>query len=211
MKKCFLGTIVVFGLMVGLTNYRMLAQPAEPKCTAKFLQSLTIRGLHLGMAADEVLALFPGASERQDIKEILAKANGYPHWGFAGLSFVRNDIYAALRKEQFDGVESISVSLFDERLVSFSIYYSGYGSGGAAWDSTNQFVSKTAGMLQLPTLENWVSNGSQMRLECGGPRISIFSSGDSNSSISISDLRYQSIMQERERARRETRRQEFKP
>jgi hypothetical protein len=212
MKTLFLGPITAFGLIAGLTNHAMLAQSAAPKCTAEFLRSLTIRGLHLGMTTDEVLAFFAGASERQDIKDTLARANGYPSWGYAGLSFFRNDFYTALRKEQFEGVESARVSFFDGRLVSFSIGYPGYSSNGPAWDSVGQFVSKMAEMLHLPSLENWSKdNNSQMRIECGGPQINLYSSGESGSSITVSDSSFQSVIQEREHVRREKRRQEFKP
>lgn len=208
MKKLFLGTLTAF---VGLFILSYVHVFAQTTCNPVVVQNLTIRGLRLGMTAEEVLALFPGASERPDLKAELERAKDYPRWGVAGMFFERQNGFGSPIKREFDGLSYISVTLLDGRLRDFTIQYLGYNEGGTAWETTDQFLAKVIAAFSLPPLELWQREGNVLLLKCGDFTVRASAQGDSGGSFAVRGPDIRPIIQERERARREQRRREFKP
>ena len=211
MRRLLTAAILVSGLLVSAVSGGD-AQTAEQKCSAQLARSLTIRGLRLGMSIEETLALFPGASERQDVKSALANANDHPNYGQARLSFAPGNVSQSVRQTRFEGVSNINVTLFDSRLVSFSVQYPGFEGGGYSWKNVDDLISKFAETLRLPEPRYWNSNdGYTKHLDCGELRVSAFASGNGNGSITIADDSYVKVVEERRSSLYEKRRHEFKP
>jgi hypothetical protein len=80
--------------------------------------------MSLGITVDRVLSLFPGSSERSNIKGALETADGYPSYGIARLYFQIPEYPQAFR-DRFSGIRGISVTLLDGRVVELGIYYAG--------------------------------------------------------------------------------------
>ena len=202
MRRLLTAAILASGIILTLIVPTSYAQTAESKCTAQMAKSLNIRGLQLGMTTEELLALFPGASDRQDVKSNLARADGYPNFGGVSLSFGRDDQWRSLNQERFTGISSIGVTLFDGQLVRFSVGYIGFEQGGASWDNFDQWITKLNETLKLPESRYWIGE----RLMCEGIEISA-----SPGSLRLYDLAYLMVVKDRDIEFREKRRREFKP
>jgi hypothetical protein len=202
MRRLLTAVILASGVILTLIVPIAYAQTAESKCTAQMAKSLNIRGLRLGITTDEVLALFPGASDREDVKSRFANAAGHPNHGVVSLSFHRDDQRRLLNQERFAGINSVGVTLFDGRLVSFSVNYIGFNQGGAGWDTDEQWINKLNETLKLPEPRYWDGR----RLMCEGIQITA-----NPGSLEISDPGFFRVVKEREADLREKRRREFKP
>ncbi|MGH9854420.1 MAG: hypothetical protein ACREBD_31635 [Blastocatellia bacterium] len=202
MRRLLTAVIFASGIILTLIIPIAYAQTAESKCTAQMAKSLNIRGLRLGMTTEELLALFPGASDRQDVKSNLASANEYPNFGVVRLSFIRGDESRSLNQERFTGISNVNVVLFDGRIVELSITYLRFEEGGASWDNFDQWITKLNETLKLPESRYWIGN----HLMCEGIQI-----WASPGSLRLFDRAYIMVFRDREIEYRDKRRREFKP
>src|SRR5437588_12290684 len=90
--------------------------PQTSKCKLTLSQA-SIRGVKLGMTTDEVFALFPGAAEEPQNQSSLQRAAGFPSFGLAHL--VVTPDRDAVNKNNFKGLESYFMTLFDGKVVQF--------------------------------------------------------------------------------------------
>src|SRR5687767_891314 len=81
--------------------------PSQANCTLTLSQSPAIRGLKLGMTAEQLLSVFPESPQRAEFKQAIEKAQGYPNYGYARLYFQPMFSPAAV-KDRFAGIEVIS-------------------------------------------------------------------------------------------------------
>src|SRR5262245_40064303 len=108
-----------------------------PACTLKLSQAPVVRGVKLGTTVDQLFPLFSNGSETSArIKQTLSAAEGYPNFGYA---FFALDLSEAANQEQFAGVNRVSVSTFDHRIVSLSVQYDRFPKG-ARWQDTDDLV-----------------------------------------------------------------------
>lgn len=176
-------------------------------CTAAMAKSLTIRGIHLGMSADELFALFPGARANEPIKPALEQAQQPPHFGMAYFSLFPR---AYSTKERFAGIWQINVTLFDDRVAAYSIEYAG-PPDGPAWYKIDEWVAKLSETLRLPGSEKWSpSDGFRRALTCDGFQI-VAGNQNRNGVISVTEENLDLKRQAREQAYQEKKRREFKP
>ncbi len=92
----------------------------KPTCQLTLAGAPDIKGLRLGMTADEVLALFPGSTDDAEVRTSLSR----PPSQFGVSSFlIRPDKYES--KEKFAGINQITFTLLDGRVSSFSAGYNG--------------------------------------------------------------------------------------
>lgn len=169
-----------------------------PQCDLTLAQAPVIRGLKLGMSLDEVFALFPGSNLDGRIAKEMASSEDF------GLSrvFINLENYPQA-KEKFSGINYISFTLFDRKVVGLNISYQ--TANGANW-SIEKLLPKFIETFKLPSIERWNYNN----LHCQGFNITINNQAQ-YVEFSLTDNSYQKLQEQRREAFRESKRQEFKP
>src|SRR5262245_14564835 len=96
--------------------------PQKSTCKLTLAQAPVIHGLRLGMTSDELFAIFP-ANEREefDRAQRLKSAELPPNYGYTNFQFSLSN-YAT--KDRFTGISSITLGLFDRKVVTIDADYS---------------------------------------------------------------------------------------
>jgi hypothetical protein len=182
----------------------------QSTCNLTITQSPTVRGIRLGMSAEEVFALFPGSAERMDYKNAMLSAQVPPNYGVARLYF-QPAAYPSPAKDRFSGIDSISITLFDGRATEITVTYTGYPKG-PSWLNVDDFITKLSDAFALPGAKDWLQSGgdqSSKTLKCSG--FEIRASDLRNGSMSLSNNSYTETVRQRAVADEERKRREFKP
>lgn len=193
--------LIVFLLGLAPTVGAQTSNPGASgasECKLKLAQAPVIRGVHLGMTVNEVLAVFPGAEKDEALRQSLSRGS----FGLTGFS-VDPSKYGS--KDKFVGVNSVHFGFLDGDLNSFSVLYN-----GPEFRNHEQFISRIAGPLNLPGIEFWKQGG----LVCEGFTLAVRVSPEGGSnSIYVRSLEKDanSVVREREEAVKEEARRAFKP
>lgn len=182
---------------------------SQSRCSLTETNSPSVRGLRLGMSTEQLLALFPGstkkwAKEPKDMRETREKAraaNNSEPW------YLGFDPANDAAKEQFDGVDSVSVALYKGRVMDLNVVY-----GGTTWRNIDEWVAKLSETFKLPGTQDWAvgpSENPNKVLKCDGIEIEAALQGG-GSSIRIRSTEYLRAIQERTNGG-ENKRREFKP
>src|SRR5215470_3526489 len=101
-----------------------------PVCNLSLSQAPAIRGIRLGMKPDEWLKLFPGSAQDEKVKAILDRPPTYPQYGLNSIVFEPlssssgwGGAFKLLSKEEFSGVDRVYLTLFDNQIVQFQVFY----------------------------------------------------------------------------------------
>lgn len=209
MSKLLLASFILLVVVASAFSQSVNQQTSSSKCNLTLANSPAIRGLRLGMTAEELMALFPGSAESNEVKNELALANNYPAFGVTRLSFASWQ-YPSAFKERFAGIESVLVTLLDKRVTEFTVQYSSPSSSkmGVNWHGTEEFIARLSENFHLPPASYWELR-SPGTLSCNGFEISVW--GDSGGRIMLRDNSYLEQVKERQMADDERRRREFKP
>src|SRR5215470_2903777 len=100
-----------------------------PVCNLSLSQAPAIRGIRLGMKPDEWLKLFPGSAQDEKIKAILDQRPTYPRYGEKDITFFppnSQNKFNYLPREEFSGIDIVSLHLFDNQIIGISISYAPY-------------------------------------------------------------------------------------
>ncbi len=131
-----------------------------------------LNGLKLGMTPDEVLALFPGSKDDEEVKTNLARPPS--KFGVSEL-VIRPAKFGS--KAKFAGINNMTFSLLDGRVSNFTIGYN-----GPAYSHVDQFVTKFVAGTSLPPTDQWQAYpgmDTQMKtLTCKDFEIRIFTGGE---------------------------------
>ena len=143
----------------------------KPTCQLTLAGAPEIKGLRLGMKADEVLALFPGSKDDAEVRASLSR----PPSQFGQSSFViRPDRYES--KEKFAGINQITFTLLDGRVSNFSVGYN-----GPEYSHVDKFVTKFIEGTNLPPVDQWEAyvgmDNSLKILKCTDFEIRVFIGG----------------------------------
>src|SRR5262245_32500347 len=102
------------------------------------------------MKPDESLKLFPGSAPDDTIKDILDKPSAYPEYGLKRIVFESSSslvgwggAFRILPKEEFSSIDRAHLTLLDNQIVQFQIFYSPVYSNGSrapAWDDISQLI-----------------------------------------------------------------------
>lgn len=184
--------------------------PDQSRCTLTLDKSPAVRGIRLGMGAEQLFALVPESV----IKDAVASAEGHPNYGVARL-FLQAALYPLSARERFAGIDSIQITLFDGRVTEISVEYAGSGSypaRGPVWRNVDDFITKLSETFALPHAKDWLERSQGAKtLQCTGFTLAA-SIGRGNGSISLrSTTAYQETVRQRASADEERRRREFKP
>ena len=202
MKRIVIG-FVSLALITIPAYLTATSQPAQTKCSLTEADSPSVRGLRLGMTAEQVIALFPSSAKNKEMKAALDKAKSTTGSETVYLSF---DPSTSTNKEKFAEVGSISVGLYKARVKELDVEYI-----GATWTTVDEWVAKLSETFKLPGLEAWVAGPSENPnkvLKCNGIEIEAATQGG-GASIRIRDTAYS--MREGTNAGEERKRREFKP
>ena len=207
MKVIFQSIILLF---VAVTCYAQVQDQTKnsSNCALTVAQAPAIRGIHLQMGAEELLALFPGSANDPDIKSKLNNAGQAPFYGIAELGFYTGK-YAT--KTQFAGINQFDIQLFDNRVTRVYVSYD-----SPTWNHVDEMATRVSETLGLPSVENWtpVSSTERKMLQCLGFSVEVYAIKQDNACCSSIDLRMQGVeekVRERKNTNVEKSRREFKP
>lgn len=153
-----------------------------------------IKRLHLGMTADEVLGLFPGSKDDQQIKSALSSP--VDELGVSSFS-LKPAKYGP--PQGLSDVSGITFTLFDGRVFKMYIGY-----GGSNWPTVDKFVEDFVHDTDFPPSGEWQGYPgmeNQMKvLQCSGFEARAFASarGAIMAYVEIRDLAAEKQMKDRE-------------
>lgn len=177
---------------------------AGARCGLTSAQAPEIRGIRLGMTAQQLLSLFPEDGNRQSITDALKESKRIDKYG-VGRFDLRADRETA--NPRLTGLNYITVELLDARVTSFHISYA-----GPEWDSVDQFVAKLSDALHLPN-SSWEPVGEwRQSLRCDGFVVDVYTIKDSAENwVRVQDTSAHRIVEDRRKTAKEKERQVFKP
>jgi hypothetical protein len=191
MKQLTAIAFVCVLLAVPAISQQVTQQESNSKCTA------------------EVLNMFPDTVNNERNRDALEKAKTYPDFGRANLQL---GPAGNITKEKLAGIDRISVDIFDNQVVTYSVYYEDQPHG-VRWDNIDQWVVKLSETLKLPDVSQWTTSpdyNSRKTLDCEG--VKIIADVQSKGSIRIiNDDWVPKQVTAREKAYAEQKRREFKP
>ena len=202
MRKLLM-VLLAFAFVASSMN-KLLARSPQARCGLTEANAPSVRGIKLGMTAQQVVDLFPAVIKRREMKDDIARAK-------AGGNEV---VYLAFEPagdgggDRFAGVASVVTGVQKNRVVDFSIAYA-----GPTWSSIDEWVGKLSETLNLPAARDWVvgpTEDSNKVLRCSAIQIEASTQGGG------ATLRVRTNDSAREHAAHagssdENKRREFKP
>jgi hypothetical protein len=171
----------------------------KPKCKLTLAQAPVIRGLRLGMTSNELFAIFPAnGSEELDRAQQLKSSELPPNYGYASFRFNPSN-YAT--KDRFMGVSSLTLGLFDRKVVYISAYYS----NTPVFDRTGQLMEVIPKQFGLPEFKAWPGYNEYLEhwdtpsLSCDGFTFQVYAVRGSLT-IGMTDPAFKKIADERKKA-----------
>lgn len=175
---------------------------AGSACTLTPEQAPEIRGLRLGMSAEQLLTLFPDEANRRRIIDAVSVSKQPELYGVGNLDLAGSE----KDNPRFAGVNYISIRLLDERVTSFHIGYK-----PVEWKSVDQFVTKLSEGLRLPKLP-WERGNQSSVVTCKGFRLEAYAFQSSGESVvRVIDTSVNQIVEARKEVEKEKARQAFRP
>jgi len=157
-------------LLTAISTYGQAMSTPPPGCTLKIANAPVVRGLKLGMKTEDVLGMFPGRADKEDLAPILAQRTGYPNFGV--VNFWVN-LYDYPGKDQFRGVSSASFVFIDDKLAQYVVQYASMPYA-PPWRNVDDFIAKVADTFHLPTAQSWTvfrNYSPEKALQCDGFRV----------------------------------------
>jgi hypothetical protein len=144
-------------------------QPAPPQCSVPLDKAPTIRGIHLGMSADEVLSLVaPSNNSKFQAETALKNAALAPNYGLATFSLYPRNAAVMEAKEKFAGINRIDFKTFDGRVVEISVIYSMRSPDLYPSWTIDEWTAKLSSAFSLPGAGYWEPSpfNDQKTLKC---------------------------------------------
>ena len=165
MKHIFFAAVVL--IFAGITGYGQASVITAPACTLKPASAPVVRGLKLGMKIDDVLAIFPGRADKEDLVFLLPKSSAYPNFGVINFQ-VWDRQY--LSQSRFAGINNLAFTFLDGNLVRYDVQYASLPYA-PPWRQVDDFIAKVSDAFHLPAVDAWtVYQGlaSEKALKCDG-------------------------------------------
>ena len=180
--------------------------PQKPACKLTLAQAPAIRGLRLGMASDELFAIFLGNEREEfDRAQKLKSAELPPNYGYTYFD-ISPSRYPT--KDRFMGIGRFRFNLFDKKVVYIGADYT----NTPQFDRTGQLMEIITRQFGLPEFKDWPGNEywNGTSLSCEGFTFQV--SGLSGAFfIGLTDPTYKKTMEDRGQADRAKTREGFKP
>lgn len=167
MKRILLATAILALTALSANSQTKTPAPVTQACKLAVAQAPAIRGVKLGMKVNEVLGLFPGSAENNDIRSALALAEGFPNFGMASV-FVFPREYTT--RDRFAGISNFRFTFADGRLYQYEVEYEP-PPGAPVWRHVDDWVGKLADTFGLPAAMDWAVDkniSSRKSLKCEG-------------------------------------------
>lgn len=207
MKQFLAVTLLIIGVLAASPRSDGPSAQDKSVCSLSVAQVPGIGAFRLGMAPEQVLALFPGSSEDQEVRSSLLR----PASPLGVSSFIiRPSRYQS--KERFAGISQVTFTLLDGRVSTFSISYD-----GPEWSHVDKFVAKVVEGTNLPPADAWepyAGMDNQLKtLTCADFEVRVFAGGQGGNLnyVLMSDLVAARTLKERRAKAREKAGQESKP
>ena len=184
---------------VGMANLKN----QSPECRLSESDAPQIRGVRLGMSAEQVVALFPASTKRKEIKDSLEKAKA-PGGDLVFLTLQSGDD----EKRRLEDVAGLSIGLYKNRVVEVSIQYI-----GPHWKDVDEWITKLSETFKLPSANAWREGPDENPnkvLTCNGIEINAAIQGGGGS-LRIRNTEALRAAPDRTKAADETRKREYKP
>ena len=200
-------TVVVLSL-TPVVDVRNGQASIQSPCLMNAAAAPVVRGLRLGMTAEELSTFFPGLSPRN----LVASAQREPNYG-VGRLFFQSDSLSPLSR--FTGIDSISIVLFDDQVTEITVNYAGansYPVKGPFWRNVDDFIAKLSEAFGLPLAREWLDvNMYAKTLKCSGFTLDASAVNGTGSITLRGTTAYEETVRQRGLADQERRRREFKP
>lgn len=187
-------TVFSFALvLVPVTSQNIV----QSRCNLSEASAPSVHGVRLGLGTDQLVALFPGSSNKREIKDAVAKAKAADASETVYLTF-----------DAGSGGDSISAGVNKGRVVDFTAVYV-----GPSWSTVDEWIGKLAETFKLSAAGEWVAGPDEAPnkiLKCNGVEIEAAIQGG-GASIRVRNTEYTRGVDERNAAGEEKKRREFKP
>lgn len=195
LSTCLL-LLLVAGTLTGQTT-----DQSYTGCNLAREKAPAIRGVKLGLTADELHTLLPGI--REDYKDVLVSARKFPEFGGAFLNATVVD----------KDIEGFNFSLFDDHVVQYTVFYRGPNSvpRGPNWPNLDDFIARFADAYHLPGPANWLLDSGFKVLKCKGFEVRINTSSGARLWVSEPGNPWVAEQKKRRDAYEEQLRRDFKP
>ncbi len=198
-------------------------QSAAPQCSVPLDKAPTIRGLHLGMSADELLSLFaPDNNSKFQVETALKNASSVPNYGLATFTLSPSNATVMEVKEKFAGIDYFSFKTLDGRVVEMNVTYNMNRPDLYPSWTIDEWTAKVSNSFSLPGANNWEPSPSnyQRKLKCKEieveaaispitymtlPGIGIYQAPR----LTITDPSYRQVMEQRAKSDQEKKQREF--
>jgi uncharacterized protein DUF4177 len=195
----------------------------QPQCSIQLEKAPTIRGLRLGMSADEVLsAVAPNNNSKSQAETALKDAGLAPNYGLAIFSLYPRNATVMEAKEKFAGVNRVDFKIFDGRVVEISVIYSMRSPDLYPSWTIDEWTAKISNTFSLPGPDYWqpYPSNDQRTLKCKGleieaainppvypilPVLGIYRTP----SLTITDPSYRQVLDQRAKSDQEQKQREF--
>lgn len=206
MNKLAIAFFALAFVTLSATSQASNPYPAQTRCNLTDATAPNIRGLKLGMTTQQVLALFPGAAKKKEMKDSIQKALSATDGETVYLGF--DPAADGGDAQQFTGVVGVSAAFYKAHVVDFNIQY-----GGAMWRNIDEWVAKVSETLTLPGRDAWVTGPSEHPnkvLRCDGIEIEAGIQGGA-ASVRVTNTSYFKFIGEQGKAAEDKKRREVKP
>jgi hypothetical protein len=162
--------------------YPRQATKPQPQCSVPLDKTPNIRGIHLGMGADELLSLLaPNNNSKLRIENALNNAGPAPNYGVANFTLSPRESAMMETKEKFAGVNFFSFTTFDGRVVEIKVTYDKSRPDIYPSWTIDEWTAKISSAFSLPGPQFWepFPNDDQRILKCKGLEVeaAVFYSG----------------------------------
>jgi len=211
MKRFIFLSILLF-IISDIALAQDATQEQQPRCALKLNQAPELRGLKLGMTAEQILARFPG------LKIHPADKYGYRKVGLiftpsdlavrdGVMNFEQSTYISTVKFPDYKGLKSAGLQFLDDHIFSIQLVYD----DSVKWQDLDEFIEKVATSLNLP--KDWQEDEteSEKYLQCDGFQVAAALSGYTGPTLRVSDLVTLLVIRERKAEKEEKQRSTFKP
>jgi hypothetical protein len=205
MNKNAVALITMIVVTISVISHAATHKSTQTRCSLTEATAPSIRGLRLGMTADELLALFPGVAKKKELKAAIEQAKSTSAVDAAYLGF---DPATDGDAQRFAGVDSVSAGVYKGRVVDFIVQY-----GGATWKDVDEWIVRLSETFPALSAQSWTTGANEAPskvLSCDGIVIEAAILGG-GASIRMRSNAYIQGIEERAKAAEEKKRQATKP
>jgi hypothetical protein len=171
----------------------------QPQCSVPLDRAPSIRGLRLGMSADELLSLLAFNNDsRLPVETALKNAGLAPNYGLATFRLSPRDSTMMEVREKFAGINSFSFTTFDGRLVEINVTYSRRSPDLYPSWTIDEWTTKISSSFSLPGANYWEPSSNF-------PALGIYRTP----SLTIIDPSYRQVLDQRVKSDQENKQREF--